>query len=471
MKRHGCSRPVALALADGLIGKTTSFFDYGCGWGADVRYLRARRIRAAGWDPHHNPKARVTPADVVNLGYVLNVIEHQSERADTLRQAYSLTRRLLLVSVRVDRTIDKASEYGDGVLTGAGTFQKIFTQQEFRTYLEGVLDRRVHVVALGIAYVFKDEELENSFLASRAFTRRLEYRTDLIDDFSRSALGRRYVRLADRLGRLPLPAEFPGYEQLVERFGSPQRIERLTLRQVRRDVFDGSRAHRREDILTYLAMLRLDGMRAPAMHALPPGVRGDIKAIWGSYSSAQKEGDTFLFSLGNPDAIRAACGASPAGKLLPSDLYAHRSLEDELPSLLRVLLFAAHRIVGQLDYDLVKIATDGRTVSFLSYPNFDEDPHPGLTRSVRVYLPKADYLVRDYNGENAPILHRKDALVAPSYPFYPVFRTLTEQEERHQLLSAPDIGYRVAWQNLLAERGLAIRGHVVRRVEDPSADD
>jgi hypothetical protein len=40
IRRYTCSRPVALALADGLISGADSFFDFGCGHGADVRYLR-----------------------------------------------------------------------------------------------------------------------------------------------------------------------------------------------------------------------------------------------------------------------------------------------------------------------------------------------------------------------------------------------------------------------------------------------
>jgi len=50
----------------------------------------------------------------------------------------------------------------------------------------------------------------------------------------------------------------------------------------------------------------------------------------------------------------------PVGKRLPSDFYLHRSSEDTLPALLRVLLFAARQVVGEVDYNIVKIAMDVR---------------------------------------------------------------------------------------------------------------
>jgi len=55
IRRVRCSRPVALAMAEGVITPSTSVFDYGCGHGGDVRYLTARGVAATGWDPHFAP--------------------------------------------------------------------------------------------------------------------------------------------------------------------------------------------------------------------------------------------------------------------------------------------------------------------------------------------------------------------------------------------------------------------------------
>src|SRR5688500_7841326 len=123
--RYACSRPIALAVATGLIGPKVSVLDYGCGHGGDVKYLRARKVQALGWDPHYaSVPANLRPADAVNLGYVLNVIESPRERSQTLARAFELARRVLVVAVRVDRDLERAETYADGVLTSVGTFQK-----------------------------------------------------------------------------------------------------------------------------------------------------------------------------------------------------------------------------------------------------------------------------------------------------------------------------------------------------------
>lgn len=463
IKRFRCSRPVALALAEGIIRLESSFLDYGCGHGADIRYLESRGIRASGWDPHYAPMGPRTPSDVVNLGYVLNVIEDPAERAATLSRAYSLANQVLVVAVRVDRTLEDAVECGDGVVTGKGTFQKIYGQEEFKVYVEASLGRRLHTAALGIGYVFREDAAEQRYVASQAFTRRLEYRADLVAEFEKDKVARKYVSLANKLGRVPKPEEFKDFDELVATFGSEQRIERLLLSKIDREAYEGSRAERRNDMLVYLALLRLQGIAPPPYRTLPLPVQADVKAIWGSYERAQKDGVDFLFSLGRPEAMKIACTASTVGKLLPGDLYVHKSAEDDLPALVRVVIAAAKRVVGELTYDVTKVALDGRAVAFLSYPGFDETAHPALTRSVRVYLPKSAFDVRDYSGSvNPPILHRKDRLVAESYPRYAMFRALTEQEEKYGLLSAGDIGFRAGWEALLKSYRLVVVGHSVK---------
>jgi len=460
IRRDRSSKPVALALADGMISKSSSVLDYGCGHGADVEYLHSKRIRACGWDPHYRPGRAVSPADVVNLGYVLNVIEDTQERVETLRRAYQLAKKVLLVSVRVDRALQEGVEFADGRITGAGTFQKIFTQEEFREYLEAALGRHVYLVAPGIAYIFADDASETAFLATRAFTRRLEYRTDLIEQFSKSSDARLFVKLANRLGRVPAPEEFARYPELLKSFGSSVHIERLTLRLVDRNSFEGSKEQRRQDLLTYLAMLRLQGLPAPHLSALPQSLQNDARGIWGSYRAAAAESEAFLFAMGKPELIRAACSNARVGKLLPEHLYVHRSAGDDLPALLRLVVFAAKQIVGEVDHDLVKLRVDGRAVSFLSYSNFDLEAHPPLLRSLRVYLPKARFATRDYRSSfNPPILHRKDSFVTENYPHFQTFRHLTEQEEAAGLLGLPDIGLRGHWENLLKLRGLSVVDH------------
>ncbi len=402
IQRHRCSRPVAIALADGLISKDTTVFDYGCGRGDDLKFLSARGIPVTGWDPHYRPDENHQPAQVVNLGYVLNVIENPRERLEALVHAHRLAEAMLIVSVRVDNALESVEEFGDGQLTKTGTFQKIYDQIEFKAYVEEALGVRMHIVGLGIAYVFKDEAVEARYLANRAFTRRLEYRTDLIEEFAKNKVARRYVRLGNRLGRVPLPEEFKAYDELVEVFGSPQRIERLLLRQIDRDKFEGSKEQRRQDIVTFLAMMRLQGLRSPTLGSLEPRIQADIRGIWKSHRRAQDESERFLFSIGEEETVREACLAAPVGKQLPEDLYVHVSAEDDLPALVRLIIFAAKCIVGEVPHQIVKIRKDGRAVSFLNYQDFDTDPHPVLVHSVRVHLPRARYNIRDFTRSPNP---------------------------------------------------------------------
>ena len=106
IRRTSLSRPVALALDDGLIHHERTFFDYGCGRGDDLLRLHKMGIPVSGWDPAFFPDEERAPADVVNLGYVVNVIEDPDERIVVLAAAWELARKVLIVgrAPPVDRT-------------------------------------------------------------------------------------------------------------------------------------------------------------------------------------------------------------------------------------------------------------------------------------------------------------------------------------------------------------------------------
>jgi len=401
------------------------------------------------------------------------VIEDPVEREQTLRRAFELARRVLVVSVRVDQSLNSEINFSDGLMTNLGSFQKIFTQSEFRGYLQTVLGRKPYMAGLGIAYVFRDETAESEHLAQLSITPAKRERADLFSRFSADLDAQKLLEVTRTLGRLPLPSEFDRYAELQLRFGSSSRIERLVSGLLNPQTLAEIKEIKRNDILTYLAMLRLRGVKPPPIRLLPPETQADIKLLWPSYKRAMQEGEQFLFSLAKPDLIREACFAAPVGKRLPSEIYLHRSSEESLPALLRVLLFAARQIVGEVEYNILKIALDGRKLSFLNYKDFDEEAHPLLMHSVRVHLPSASYAIRDYSSsENPPILHRKEAFVDPLYPDYATFAELTRQEDEAGLLSHPDIGFREQWQRRLSEEGIQIVGHTLSKGEtqlSPSA--
>jgi DNA phosphorothioation-associated putative methyltransferase len=75
IKRPSFSRPISCLLRDGLLDSETSLFDYGCGHGQDLKLLKDMDIQCDGWDPAFRPEAKKHRGDVVNIGYVINVIE------------------------------------------------------------------------------------------------------------------------------------------------------------------------------------------------------------------------------------------------------------------------------------------------------------------------------------------------------------------------------------------------------------
>jgi hypothetical protein len=240
LTRYELSKPVKTLLEYGLLKSATTFFDYGCGQGSDVRGLRGLGHDASGWDPVHRPNEHKREADIVNLGYVLNVIEDPAERLEALVDAFRHATRLLVVAGLINETVDTASarKFGDGVLTRANTFQKFFEQQELQQYVEDALNATAVPVALGVFYVFRDPAEQQDFISAR--TRRAvdwtlistrlglgkpltlwkclyEEHKELLDSFGSLTL---------ELGRIPESIEYGKLGELAERLGSPKRALR-----------------------------------------------------------------------------------------------------------------------------------------------------------------------------------------------------------------------------------------------------
>ncbi len=171
--RYDLSKPVKTMMEHGLLKKGSTIFDYGCGQGADVEGLRALGYEVEGWDPVHRPQTTKHEADIVNFGYVLNVIEDPAERLEALVEANRFARRLLIVSALIQETVamDRAATFGDGVVTKRGTFQKFYEQHELQQFLEDALETTVVPAGLGIFYAFRDPADQQDFLAAR--TRRV----------------------------------------------------------------------------------------------------------------------------------------------------------------------------------------------------------------------------------------------------------------------------------------------------------
>lgn len=467
LSRHDLSRPVRTLLEDGILPEGGSLFDYGCGRGGDLQRLREMAIRCAGWDPRHAPEEERCPADVVNLGYVVNVIEAPGERAETLRAAWSLARRVMVVSARLRGELAAtkvAEDFGDGVVTQRGTFQKFFDQAELRTWINGELSTEAVAAAPGIFYVFREASERASFQAARyrraAAVPRLS-RLDQLVVGHRDLFDSLMLFMANR-GRPPGPEEWGDYEKFVSAVGTMERGVRALHGASETDSWETVRLERTEDLTLYLALARFDGR--PSLNQLNMAMQRDIKAFFGSYKDACRVADKALARLGDGKLRDSCMSEAKIGKRLPSALYLHESTLPYVPLTLRLYEGCARHYAGSVDGgNIVKLARGGARVSYLSYPDFETDPHPCLAQSVSVGLQTFQIRERDYRqSSNPPILHRKEAFLAPEHPLNAKFARLTKSEERHGLYDEPSrIGTRDGWNAVLAERSVALRGHRV----------
>lgn len=136
-RRARPSRPVRAIVDRGILQPGDSIFDYGCGYGTDMHYLRSLGYQTAGFDPAHHP-GTPQPADVVVLLFVLNVIEDPAERERVLWEAFSLAGRALVVAVTFGCVPGGWKPYGDGHITTWKTFEKLYSAAEIRSYLRVV---------------------------------------------------------------------------------------------------------------------------------------------------------------------------------------------------------------------------------------------------------------------------------------------------------------------------------------------
>lgn len=466
MSRSRLSRPMQLCLDADIISKEYGLLDYGCGRGGDVRRLSSLGYSANGWDPVYQPDSLLQSTDIVNLGYVINVIENYDERCETLRAAWQLTKKVLIVSARMVYETDTSAckEYNDGFVTQRNTFQKFYTQNELRDWIHSTLQEEPVAIAPGIYLMFRDESMRQAFIASRFRSRAFAPRpriSDILYEQHKDLLGS-LIDFYLLRGRLPENDELTTNEEISTIFGSVRQAFSVIRRVTGLDQWEKIRTNRSTELLIYLGLSRLNGRLR--MSKLPRELQLDIRSFFGAHKRACVAADELLFSAGDMSAISKAMETAGIGKLLPSALYVHESALSLLPPILRVYEGCARNYLGSVtDTNIIKLNRLKPKVSYLSYPKFDRDPHPTLHFSLGVQLNTFD--VRFYDNrdsDNPPILHRKETFVGPDYPAREKFVRLTRQEERHGLYAnTSTIGRKTQWEQLLIELGVQHKGHRV----------
>jgi DNA phosphorothioation-associated putative methyltransferase len=534
LSRSGFSAPIQTLARHGLLAPGRTLFDYGCGRGDDVRGLRENGFDAGGWDPYYAPDQPIHGADLVNLGFVINVIEDFDERLEALARAWSLAGTLLVVSVMLANQNDPRGErFRDGVMTRRGTFQKYFTQGELKAFVAQVLDVEPIPVAPGIVYVFRDQDAEQRFLVDRWRSARTRLRAPSLHrerpprarrapkpsqreqtyQAHRDALERLWSLRLD-LGRKPDKAEVPDELALTAAFGSVSKALRFI--EARKEAeLGGTEIDRllaaadgaRQDDLTVYFALDQFARRKPYQH-LEPGLKRDIKAFFGDYAGARAAGLALLMQIADTDAVEQACREAAehglgwlemvaadaddaqadagegggdagwkAGGPAAVSLQLDARLVERLPPLLRVYVGAAAAAYGDYRHaDLIKIHIGSGKLTLMRFDDFDGKPLPRMRERVKIKLREqdVDYFAYGPGTDYAPpFLYRKSRFINEEDPSYPDQLAFEEALEGLNLLDLSGYGPPPALLTAtLARHRWEIAGWELRRSQRmPALDD
>ena len=474
--RNKLSAPMQSLLRHNYFEGQYTIFDYGCGKGDDISILQENGVEANGWDPIYNPDVPKTASDIVNLGFVINVIENPNERKETLQQAYRQTKKILVVSAMLgsESTTSQFKKYGDGVVTSRNTFQRYYTQKELKTYITDVLNAEPVAVGPGLFYVFKDKIEEQNFLVQRQVSKKtwirllysdhpeklkikqrslLERHRELFDDFWNLCL---------ELGRLPANTEFEFSERIRAICGSHARAFAVLTAFYGEEVFKQAAQVRYDDLLVYFA-LGLFGQRKPYSQ-MPEGLKRDIKSFFGKYTDALKRAKTLLFSVGRPENIQKACeefykrvlkGKMDEGH----SLTIHRNYLNDLPPLLRIYIGCATQLYGDIENaDLIKIHMRSGKVSLMRYDDFEGKPLPLLLERIKIKLREQTIDLFEYRGKFKPqSIFMKSIYLHKDFPNYKKQIKFDEQLRDFRWFELVDYGLsEKAFMDTLNMHGLKI---------------
>lgn len=497
LSRRFLSAPVQALLRYELLNDSRTFFDYGCGKGNDLEGLRMLGVSVSGWDPHFHKSGTLQEADVVNIGFVINVIEKMSERIEALERAYELTKRVLSVSAMLwTSSIAKGRPYSDGFLTSRNTFQKYFLQGELQHFIESILDEQAIPIGPGIFFVFRDRYLEQQFLSTRQFdpsraSRMLAARdtlpraesttrpakVKLEEDPERCKEANAIWQLALHLGRLPEEDEYEASARTVELFGSWSRALRAVAGIADQELLEQAAGARSDEIRAFFA-LQAFGHRK-TLRDLGPRLRRDIKAFFGSLAAAEQEGRRLLRECADVAAIKAACERAASSGLgwldAEHSLQLHTSLVPRLDPILRVYVGCATALYGDVQSaDLVKIHIGSGKITLIKCDDFIDSPLPRMLERVKIKLRSQELEFFEY-GElyEPPFLYYKSRYINEEYPGYPEQQEFDRQLETLSLPQANKYGPHPAeFQKWLADHRLEIVGlRLVPSTRIPSLDE
>ncbi|CCN82727.1 conserved hypothetical protein [Vibrio nigripulchritudo SFn27] len=475
--RHELSAPMKLLAKSGFLDGSYSIFDYGSGRGDDLRELEAHGLDVLGWDPNFQPDNEKIQSDVVNLGFVLNVIEDQDERLEAILNAWDLAEKVLIVSVMLanDKYISQFKPYKDGVITTRNTFQKYYAQSEIKTYIEHSLQEDAIAAGPGIFYVFRDKLEEQIYLQNKykrtntwqqlTSPKPVEDKAKLVIT-QNSNLFESFWNQCLELGRIPANDEFSQSKQVRQLVGSHKKVFSLLREMYDMSEFERAVKVKKEDLLLYFTMGLFEKRKPYTQQS--KHIKRDIKALFEEYNTVINLATELLFSIADTDLIEKQC--VKAQSLLPASLHSvghslifHKEYLDELPLLLRVYVGSALQLYGELDenVDLIKIHTTSGKLTLLYYDDYMSSV-PMLVKRIKIKMADQDISFFEYVDESRrPPLLNKHLLMSEEHELYN--KQLSFDKRLAKLCGIQNtieaVFHRSAFEQVLSENNKKISGY------------
>ncbi|MDC3169420.1 DNA phosphorothioation-associated putative methyltransferase [Paracoccaceae bacterium] len=393
ISRYSFSKPIKKLLEHNLITNITSVFDYGCGRGDDIRLLTLGGYKAKGWDPYFTPDNKKISSDVVNLGFVLNVIESEEERVRVLKDAFGLTKKVLAISTIEPRRESTHFSHKDGTLTKRNTFQKFFNQSELSILIESALDKKPIPIAPSLFFVFKKDEEEQLFYKNRIKARALKQPKFIVIETSEDqSMSDEFVKIIMEKKALK------NYEQLSQqlqewiktRFTSIRKAISWHIQKIGKDIYEKHQQSIDENLLLQASFLIFRHMKSKNLIE-----QFEIEEIYARFTNPKNfksKATEILSQIANKERLLELCSeAAKQGKMWTgnnNDFYLSTSDISEMPILLQLFIEISDFFLGDIsDSDIVRISISRNSLSHYKYKLDDKKIYPEVAFKRTVKLP------------------------------------------------------------------------------------
>lgn len=484
ISRSQFSSPFQILDQVGLVNDQFSYLDYGCGLGGDASILESLGLLVSAWDPNHRPEGELVARDIVNLGFVINVIEDREERADALLKAYALSKKLLVISAMIasEAHILKFQPYKDGVITSRNTFQKYYSQEDLRGYIRDVIDKDPVPMGQGVFGIFSDPALEflyfqNKFRArgkDRVVRRMLsdpERKKILVNDNLEELIS--YWNRCLERGHLASKKSDVGSEKLLSVFKTVSRVNAIILEEFDEAELFQSQRRRREELILVFSILRFSGKII--FKQLSPEQQSAVRSHFSNVTELNEAIEEQFSKLTDTSQIEQLAvewseeegvGFVEEGK----SLTFHKTFYSSLPLTLKLYVSCAEQLYSDFDViQLIKIHFHTGKVSFMGYDNFSSSPIPMLRERIKVELWSQNVRFYDYIYEHTPKpLYLKSLFQDVSFEDYSKQKAFDERLKLYGYApTTPHFGpAKAELDRLLRRDGLQIKGYRFHRARE-----